>query len=268
MSEIFGPLMQLQGIGSEWAWRMLLVFLRVGAAMALLPAFGEQAIPQRIKLVIALAFTVIVAPLAGEIPTPENGPMRAIFAEVAIGLAFGIALRLLILALQTAGAIAANATSLSQLFGGAGPEPQPAMANLLVMAALALALASGLHVHVSQALIQSYQVFPAGRPPLAADVTTWGVAQIAAGFSLAFVLAAPFTIAAFLYNVSLGVINRAMPALMVSFVGAPALAGGGLVLIALVSPMMLHLWQTTFDQVLAAPFGTLGQTFPTAEPAR
>jgi flagellar biosynthetic protein FliR len=46
-----------------------------------------------------------------------------------------------------------------------------------------------------------------------------------------------------------------MPALMVSFIGAPALAGGGLVLIALISPLMLAVWLQHFDGVLAAPFG-------------
>ena len=33
-----------------------IVFLRVGAAMAVLPAFGEQTVPGRVRLVLALAF--------------------------------------------------------------------------------------------------------------------------------------------------------------------------------------------------------------------
>lgn len=254
MSEVFDILARFQDIGQDMAWRMWLVFLRVGAAMALLPAFGEQAIPQRVKLVVALAFTTIVAPAAGDIPQPSAAPLAVMGGEVLIGLSLGMALRLMVLALQTAGAIAANATSLSQLFGGAGPEPQPALSNLLVMAGLALALAAGLHIHIAQALIQSYQVFPAGQMPRAADMTSWGVRQIAAGFGLAFVLAAPFTIAAFLYNVALGVINRALPALMVSFIGAPALAGGGLAMIALVTPILLAIWVGKLQQLLAAPF--------------
>ena len=255
MNEIFEIIAQLQGVGQDMAWRFWLVLLRVGAAMAVMPAFGEQAIPQRIKLAVAGAFTLVVAPAVGDVPAPNDAPMGVMGAEVVIGLAFGMALRLMILALQTAGAIAANATSLSQLFGGAGPEPQPAMSNLLVMAALALALAAGLHVQIAAAFIQSYLAFPAGNLPDAAAMATWGVGTIAKAFSLAFVLAAPFTIAAFLYNVALGVINRAMPALMVSFIGAPALAGGGLVLIAVISPLMLAVWLQHFNAVLAAPFG-------------
>lgn len=254
MTQILDAMMQIQGLGQDMAWRIWLVFLRVGAAMALLPAFGEQAVPQRVKLVIALAFTLIVAPAAGDMPDVADAPMAAMGAEVGVGLALGMALRLMVMVLQIAGAIAANATSLSQLFGGAGPEPQPALANVWVMAGLALALAAGMHIHIAQAFILSYQGFEAGSLPAAADMADWGLGQITAAFSLAFVLAAPFTIAAFLYNVALGVINRALPTLMVSFIGAPALAGGGLLLIALISPILLAVWLDRFQAVLAAPF--------------
>ena len=257
MTQILDFINQFQGVGQELAWRFWLVFLRVGAVMALLPAFGEQAVPQRVKLVLALAFSLVAAPAAGPMPDIERAPYGAMGAEVLIGLALGIALRLMVLALQIAGSIAANATSLSQLFGGAGPEPQPAISNLLVMAGLALAVAAGLHVYISKALIQSYVAFPAGALPNVSDITMWGVSQIASAFSLAFVLAAPFTIAAFLYNIALGVINRALPALMVSFIGAPALAGGGLILVAIVAPVMLAIWTQKLNVLLAAPFVVL-----------
>lgn len=253
--DVMAVLTELSGLGTDMLWRALLVFFRVGAAMALLPAFGEQSVPQRVRLVLALAFTLVVAPAAGPIPAPDIGFVGALFCETVIGLALGIALRLFVIALQIAGSIAGHATSLAQLFGGTGPEPQPAISNLLVMAGLSLAVALGLHVQIAQALVQSYDLFPAGRLPNSDDMTRWGVQQIGHAFSQGFVLAAPFTIAAFLYNVALGVINKALPALMVSFVGAPALAGGGLVLIALIAPLILTVWLTNLQGFLAQPFG-------------
>ena len=254
MTDLMPLLTQLSGMGADMLWAALLVFLRVGAAMALLPAFGEQSVPQRLRLVLSLAFTAIVAPAAGPLPSPEAGVLIPLGVEVLVGLALGISLRMFIMALQIAAAIAANATSLSQLFGGVGPEPQPAIANLLVMAGLALAVATGLHVHVAQLLILSYQILPAGTVPGSSDMTQWGVAQVAHAFSLGFALAAPFTIASLLYNIALGVINRAMPALMVSFIGAPALALGGVALMAIVAPLLLVVWQQSFQTFLANPF--------------
>lgn len=255
MMDFTQVLSDLSGVGAEFMWRALLVFLRVGAAMALLPAFGEQSVPQRLRLVLALAFTLVVAPAAGPMPPLGQDFLFALFVETALGLAMGIALRLFVIALQIAGAIIGTATSLAQMFGGAGPEPQPAVANLLVMAGLALAVAMGLHVQIAQLLILSYDAFPAGRLPNSQDMAQWGLGHISAAFARGFVLAAPFTIAAFLYNIALGVINRAMPALMVSFVGAPALAGGGLALIAVICPIILMVWLQSLHGFLAQPFG-------------
>ena len=255
MTDLMSPLTALGEIGADMLWVGLLVFLRVGAAMALLPAFGEQSVPQRLRLVLALAFTAIVAPAAGVMADPTAGLALPLGIEVIVGLALGIALRMFILALQIAAAIAAQATSLSQLFGGVGPEPQPAIANLLVMAGLALAVASGLHVRVAQLFILSYQIFPAGLVPGSSDLAQWGVAQVAHAFALGFALAAPFTIASLLYNIALGVINRAMPALMVSFIGAPALALGGVALMAIAAPLVLVVWQQSFQIFLSHPIG-------------
>jgi flagellar biosynthetic protein FliR len=257
MNDLITQLTTLSGIGADMLWAGLMVFMRVGSAMSLVPAFGEQSVPQRVRLVLALAFTAVVAPGAGAVPDPANGAILPLLAEVLIGLVLGMGLRLFILSLQTAAAIAAQATTLSQMFGGAGPEPQPAIGNLLVMAGLAIAVASGLHVRVAELLILSYQMLPAGQMPGSQDMAQWGLGQISHAFSLAFSLAAPFTIAALLYNIALGVINRAMPALMVSFIGAPALTAGGLALMVIVLPLALALWSNALQSFLDAPFQIL-----------
>lgn len=255
MNELLAILTQLSGLGAGMIWTATVVFFRVGTAMALLPAFGEQSVPQRVRLVLALAFTAVVAPTVGsQIPQPELGFALPLLVEVVAGLMLGIGMRLFVLALQMAGTIAAQAMSLSQLFGGAGPEPQPAVANLLVMGGLALAVVAGLHVRIAQLLILSYEMLPPGRLPVAADLARWGVFQISRAFSLAFSLAAPFTIAALLYNIALGVINRAMPTLMVSFVGAPALTIGGLILLAIVAPAALGIWLEGLHGFISHPF--------------
>jgi flagellar biosynthesis protein FliR len=187
-----------------------------------------------------------------DLPLPQ---MMA--TETVAGLLLGIGLRLFVHALQIAGAIAAQATTLSQFFGGAGPEPQPAFTNVLVVAGLAMAVATGLHIRVVEMLILSYGPLPAGQWPGAADVSTWGLAQVARAFALGFALAAPFTIASVIYNVALGVINRAMPQLMMSMIGAPALTLGGLALLALSAPMALALWTEMLNAYAANPFAVV-----------
>lgn len=255
MTEMITLLTKLSGLGQDVLWVGFLVFLRIGTAMALLPAFGEQAVPQRVKLVLALAFTAVVAPAVNaELAQIEVGSATPFLTEMIAGLLIGIGLRLFIHALQIAAAIIAQATTLSQLFAGTGPDPQPAIGNILVMAGLALAVMAGLHLHVAELLILSYGPLPAGQFPGASDTAHWGLFQIVRSFSLGFSLATPFVVASFIYNVAIGVINRSMPSLMVSFVGAPALAAGGLIMLAVVTPLALAVWMAALENYTAAPY--------------
>ena len=58
-----------------------------------------------------------------------------------------------------------------------------------------------------------------------------------------------------IYNLALGIINRAMPQLMVAMVGAPAITGGALALLMLAAPVILPLWLGLLQARLADPFG-------------
>ena len=250
MSDVFTELLAL------WQGNILLfglVFLRVGAIMALLPAFGERSVPVRIRLILSLLFSVLVAPAASPYftsPTSAADLGALAFVEVVAGLAIGILFRLAVLTLQIAGTIAANVTSLAQIFGGTSVDPQPAIAHLLVVAGLALAAMAGLHVKFVAAMIASYDLFPPGVALPGAALAEWGRAQIVSAFALAFSLSAPFLLISVIYNLALGAINRAMPQLMVAFVGAPAITGASLVLLFFAAPFLLGLWLRAFDSLL------------------
>ncbi|WP_281981074.1 flagellar biosynthetic protein FliR [Thalassorhabdomicrobium marinisediminis] len=234
-----------------------IVFLRIGAMASLLPAFGEHSVPMRVKLGLALAFTAIVLPAVPSPPsvlTATPGTLGLVFAEALTGLFLGLMLRLFVLALQIAGSIAAQSTSLSQLFGGAGTDPLPAMGHVLVIGGLALATIMGLHVQFARFMIYSYELVPLGQVIPADMLTQAGIAEISRAFALGFTLAAPFVIASLIYNVTLGVINKAMPQLMVAFVGAPAITAGGLILLTLAAPVMLSLWVEALGLFLIDPF--------------
>lgn len=228
------------------------VFLRMSAFFSMMPGFGERTVPARIKLGLALAMTMVVLP-AVEVSADLSRPVMLIFTEIVTGLILGLSLRLFILALQTAGAIAAQATSLAQLLGGNAAEPMPAIGHVLVVAGLALAVITGLHVKAAQFFVLSYELVPAGRFPTPEVFSQWGVHRIARAFALAFSLAAPFVVLSVIYNLALGAINRAMPQLMVAFVGAPLITAGGLVILLLAAPFMLTAWLAAMDQFLAAP---------------
>lgn len=230
----------------------LLVFLRVGAVMALLPAFGEHSVPARVRLVLALAFTLVIFPAVAR-HLPPDPTLTDAMIEVGAGLTLGIGLRLLILALQFAGSIAAQSASLSQLFASAGAEPQPTLATVFTLAGLALATQAGLPVRAAELMLHSYDLFPPGNGLAGASLAEWGLAQIGHATGLAFSLAAPFVLAAMLWNLALGLMNRAMPHLQVSMIGAPALSLGAMAVLAVTAPFVMRLWQDALEAFLVAP---------------
>lgn len=259
MNQLLADLTNLMGLAEGLAWAAALAFVRIGAVVALMPGLGDPPVPQRIKLALVVALTVVVAPLLAD-RLAEGGATPGLLllgGEVLAGLLLGIGLRLFLIALQTAAAMIAQATTLSQLFAGAAPEPQPAIGNLLTVAALALAMAAGLHVQAAELVLTSYDLLPVGVHHSAAAAADWGLALIGRTFSLAFSLAAPFVIASLIYNLALGAINRAMPTLMVSMVGAPALTLGGLALLAVATPVLLAAWLDAFAAHLDQPFAVI-----------
>lgn len=234
-------------------WAVSLVIFRVGAAMAFLPAFGEQIVPMRVKLAGTLAFSAILTPIIWtsiEQVVTQRQWFTLIGQEVVAGLIVGFIFRLMVFALQITGTIAAQSTSLSQFFGGGlGADPQTAFSTFLVVAGLCLAVMLGLHIRVIEILISSYESFPVGQWPGGGAAAEWAITKISYTFGLGFTLAGPFVLASLIYNLGLGAINKAMPQLMVALVGAPAISFGGLFLLMISSPIILTVWARAFVQV-------------------
>lgn len=258
MNGIIEALSGLLDLAEGLAWAAALAFVRIGAMVALMPGIGDAVVPQRVKLAVVVVYAIVLSPLLADRPgiAGLEPSFLALGGEAVAGLILGVGLRLFLVALQTAAAIIAQATTLSQLFSGTAPEPQPAMGNLFMIAAVTLALIAGLHVKAAELLLLSYDILPAGGQPSAADAADWSLGLIGRTFSLAFTLAAPFVIASLVYNLALGAINRAMPTLMVSMVGAPALVLGALALLTVASPVLLAAWLSAFSDHLAQPFAT------------
>ena len=92
-------------------YAFLLVFTRLGAALMMLPGFGELSVSTRVRLVFALALTVVILPLVIDHlpPLPEQPVMLVVLlaGQIFIGLAIGMMARIRVAALQVAGTVIA-----------------------------------------------------------------------------------------------------------------------------------------------------------------
>lgn len=262
LAEMNALLDRVFGETAESVATALGVFTRVAAAAFLVPGMGEQAVPLRLRLGIAVAITLALAPLIRPLvpETPQDLPGLAamLAAEAVAGLAIGLAFRLIIQALQIAGTTAAYHLSLTHIFGGGvAPEPEPTIATFLALGGIVIAMNAGLHVAVIAALADLYTILPFGRPPDAADLAGWSVGRIAEVFALGIALAFPFIAISFAYNLALGALSRAMPQLMVVLVGVPLLVLLGLGTLWLALPAIFARWGADLGQLFANPFGSL-----------
>lgn len=238
------------------------VFARVGAAVALAPGIGERGIPMRIRLAAALAITLVLAPLMRPLlpATPDDVPglVRLISAEAVAGLAIGLGFRLLVFALQIAGAAAAYHLSISHVFATPVSEaPEPTLATFLALGGVVIALSAGLHIELVAALAELYTVLPFGRFPDPADLAELSVRRVSEVFGLGISLAFPFIAISFAYNLALGAISRAMPQLLVVLIGVPLLIGLGLVTLWAALPAIYNRWVEALAALFANPLGSI-----------
>jgi flagellar biosynthetic protein FliR len=235
------------------------VFARISALVFFLPGLGERMISMRVRLAAAMAIALVLAPLVAPTATAPAGPVDLaliLAAEALAGAVIGFSIRIAIFAVQIAGHVAAQHLSLAQLFGaGLDDQPEPPVATLLTMAALTLAVAMGLHFQAVGALALSYEVMPYGAFPGASEAGAWAVERAAFAFSAGVALAMPFVVLGFIYYLAIGAANRAMPQLMVAFVGAPAITLAGLVMLALAAPPLLKVWIGMLESILRTLLG-------------
>lgn len=248
----------LADLASLHTYGALLVFARVGAALMLLPGFGETYLPQRLKLAAAL---LVALAISGAVPgrpeaMPETVGIMAgqIGAEIMVGLLLGTSARLLLMALHVAGTVIAQQSGLGLLVAAAvEPEGTPAIAKALMFGGIGLIFALDLDRQLLLAVRDSYAVFPLGSLPDPGDMASHVTRIASETFAVGIRLSLPFLVIGFTVYVGLGVVNRAMPQMMVFFVAAPALTMIGLVLLAVVLPTVLLSWAWSFDTLMFGP---------------
>ena len=225
----------------------LLPYLRVQACLIAMPGWGERLLPGRIRIALALAITplarelVHVLPVTGEGLTPPALIALAV-AELSIGFALGLLVRIAAHALSMATAAIAAVTSLSQLVGGPSEAAPHPIGNLFDLAGIALLMTLGYPLFLVDFIAEGYVLLPVGQLPDAAMLGMAGVAAVARAFGLAMTLASPFILGGFLYQCLQGIVSRVMPSLPVVFVGAPAALLLALIGIAILATPILALW--------------------------
>ncbi len=231
-----------------WAFAFTLVLARVAGAVMLLPGLGDATPPPMLRAGLALGLTLLLLPLVRPLIPTAPPDMLAVAAMVAanaaIGLWLGWLARALVLALPMAGQVIAYMMGLANVLEpdtGLGGQ-STALGRLFGLVATVAVLVSGLWAVPVAALAGSFRLFPPGDVLGAGGGARAATAAVARGFALAVQLAAPFLIAAVIWQVATGVVARLIPRLQVYFLAMPAQILGGLALLALLAGGIVTAW--------------------------
>jgi flagellar biosynthetic protein FliR len=232
----------------------MLVFVRVGTAIMIMPGIGNAFVPGNVRLYFALAFTFVVFPiLQSKIPTPLPSGLvliSMIMIEFIAGLLLGTVMRLLLAAIDIAGVIIATQSSLAnaQLFNPAFSSQGTVIGSFLTMAATLLLLITDMHHLMIIGIIESYDLIQINQVPNMGDISNIIVQQVAFAFKIAIQMTAPFLVIVTILNVGMGVMSKLMPQVQVFMLAVPIQVTLSLITLSIIISSMMLYWLNSFDQ--------------------
>ncbi|MFC3227392.1 flagellar biosynthetic protein FliR [Marinibaculum pumilum] len=216
----------------------MLVFMRVGGALLLMPAIGEVFIPVRIRLFIAfgicLALTPVVGPQLPALPATPLELFLLLAVEILVGVFLGAVARILFGAMNTAGTIIAYQTGLgfAQFYDPSQGTQSALVSSFLTMIGLTILFTSGLHYVLLEAIRDSYILFPVGRMPDLSGFAEIATTFVAESFRIGLQIAAPFLVYGLVFYAALGILTRLIPRMQIFFIALPIQLVSGFVLLA------------------------------------
>jgi flagellar biosynthetic protein FliR len=226
-------------IGSDTILMVFLLFCRIGGCLMLMPGFSSTRVPMQVRLFIAGAVTLALAPLLlpnlqrTVVDLSPSALLPLIFSETMLGALIGLIGRLFFSALQFMASAAVMFIGFSTLPGVPieDAEPVSPLTTMITLTATVLIFVTDQHWEVFRGLVASYSVLPVSEP----FVPQLSLARLADAFSSTFVLAlqisSPFVVYALFANFLVGIANKLVPQVPIYFIALPFILAGGLVLL-------------------------------------
>ena len=244
---------------SVWLGGYFLPFIRLSALFMAAPIFGTQFIAIRVRILLSLLVTIIVAPLLPSIQPIDflsSQGLLAIVQQLAIGLGMAFILQMVFGAMVIAG----QASAMTMGLGFAlSVDPQngvqvPVLSQFYMILATLIFLVLDLHLLTIRYLADSFLILPVDSAQLPAGLLMTVVAWATQMFIGALLIAIPVMTSILLVNITFGVITRVAPQLNIFAVGFPVTILAGFIVVLLVLPSFLpvftELYTLAFEQIL------------------
>ena len=247
---------ELIGLVEEWMWP----FFRIAGLLMTAPIVGTRSVPTRIRLIIAIALTMVIVPV---IPSPQyvdplslQGILISI-EQVLIGIAMGLSVRVIFVVLEIAG------QAIGQLMGlmlASMVDPQngnqvPIIGQLYLLLATLLFLAVDGHLIMIKHLAESFYFLPIGQGGISLDAIWVFLNWVGVVLATAVLIALPTLVAMLIVNIGFGVMTRSAPQLNIFAVGFPVMIIMGIIVIMFTLESFVPQMITLFNQALNMMIG-------------
>ncbi|MCX7014525.1 MAG: flagellar biosynthetic protein FliR [Candidatus Sumerlaeota bacterium] len=246
----------------------IVILVRVGFLVAFMPLFGESSTPAQVRVLLAVALTMILAPLgmvdAASIPFSVPALIVGLLPEALVGLTLAMIGRLLFGAIQFAGELAGREMG----FAAANDLDPTSQTQVATVAQLQYALAvliffaTGAHAIFFQALAESFRLIPpfgarAGGPLM--QLMSDAAARM---FYLALKLNFPVIGALICVNATFAMLAKAVPQLNILMESFPIRIMAGLVILSVCATLFAAMVSESFSDMGRQAFAAIHAMAP------
>ena len=198
----------------------LLVWVRFAGMILFNPLFSRVNVPVLVRFGIVMLFTLLVAPtqdvsaIAG---MRDLTYVLAMFRELGVGLVYGFAFQIFYSLLFYAGELMDTdfGISMAKTFDPATSIQVGFSGSLLTIWFVTYFFISNSHLALFRMYAESFVFIPLGAATLSVDVTTFILRLFVSVFMLALRVIAPFMVAEFILQASMGILMKFIPQITV-----------------------------------------------------
>lgn len=231
----------------------LLILFRIAAVLFVAPVIGAKSVPSRTKIGLAIVITFVLMPVVN-IPTLKTNVFALVvglIGEVMIGALIGITVQFVLAAVELAGQIMGFQMGLSivSAFDPMTNAQSSVIGNFQNMIATLFFLCFNAHHVFLIGFAESFAMIP----PLTVSLSGATSSVLMDFFSKMLILSikfsAPVMAMNFFLNVMLGVLGRTAPQMNIFVLGLPIQIAGGLVAIALATPIFNYVLNNSMSEL-------------------
>lgn len=209
---------------ATWILGFLWPFVRIAAMFSAAPLISARTLPMRVRLVLAVTVTAVVAPLAGPVPQLDAlSPIGVlvIVNQILIGFAMGLALQVGFAVLAVGGQLVGASMGLgfASVVDPQNGVQMPVISQLYFLLGALLFLTLDGHLMIVELVARSFVTLPLDTrsitPEQLQGLALWSGLVFSEGLRLAM----PVILVTLLLNLALGVATRTAPQLNVFSLG-------------------------------------------------